>query len=82
MNINEQFIKYNLSEVESFGEVWEIDKIVCPHCGVQWDTDYDDTENAPFENEDWECPRCGAYFSVDCEPITSFHFTSRKYEED
>lgn len=82
MKIDRTFKESNLREVEHFGEVFEEEFIVCPHCGVQWESEYADVEDAPFRNEEYQCIECDKWFLVDCEPIEAFGFTSRKYEEE
>lgn len=82
MKVIEDYIDYNLVEVNSCGHVFETDQIVCPYCGVQWEADYGDTEGAPYTRNEYQCPKCGEYFLVDCEPVTEFVFTSIKYKED
>lgn len=82
MKVIEDYIDSNLGEMDICGYVNETNQIVCPYCGVQWGTDYGDTEGAPYTSNEDQCPKCEEYFLADCEPVTEFVFTSRKYNED
>lgn len=82
MKVIGDYVDYNLEEMGNRGYVYETDQIVCPHCGVQWASEYGDTESAPYISNEYQCPKCEEYFLVDCEPVTNFMFTSRKSKED
>lgn len=52
--------------------------IECPHCGYERKGNWDDTEDAPFEDMEYQCEKCGKWFLVDCIIEYLFEFPSRK----
>lgn len=79
---SESIKKINLEHVKGFGYVYETDKIVCPYCGEEWEMDYDDYENSPYEKYEEQCIECEEDFLLDCEPHTTFVFTSYKLNKE
>lgn len=49
--------------------------IECPYCGHERKGTWDDTENVPFEDIEFQCEK---WFIVDCEVEVYFNFYSRK----
>lgn len=82
MEVNQSLKGFNLYLVEKGFDLYNLDRIACPICGKTWHADLDDSEGAPFEDMEWECVKCGGEFLLDCEPTTSYFFTSRKHSEE
>ena len=79
---NDLIKSINLDDVERYGYATETDKIICPHCGEQWDMTFEDYERSPYEAYEEQCLECEEYFLLDCEPETTFYFTSYKIKEE
>ena len=75
MNISHQY------KLENYGKITEQEKIVCPYCFDERETGWDDTEGVPYESREYQCEKCDKYFEVDCEPDTTFYYTSKRVSQ-
>lgn len=65
-------------EINTYG----INTIICPYCGFERESTWDDTENGiEFENQEEQCNKCGEYFLMDCSPYINCVFTTEKWKE-
>ena len=76
MSISHQY------KLENDGKITEHERIVCPYCFSERETDWDDTEGAPYESIEYQCEKCDKYFEVDCEPDTTFYYTSKRVSQE
>lgn len=66
-------------EIDTYG----INSIICPYCGYERDSIWDDTEDGmEFEEQEAQCGECEEYFLLNCTPFIDCVFTSEKREED
>ena len=54
------------NELNNFGHIDELDKIVCPYCEYEHELHTDYFGNgAEFEDEDFQCCKCEQFFKVE-----------------
>ena len=66
-------------EIDTYG----INTIICPHCGYERDSTWDDNEDGlDFEEHEFYCDECEETFLADCTMHVDYVFLTKKYEED